>query len=348
MRVALVAVVTVAVVAAAVPVAVANGDDVDRLDSPASNGDLAGTHGDHVVVRPQVSSDGRVVVETVSTLAPSFVVLRTDDDGQPGAPVGHAAVTGGAELTSVPVDIDDQTWEFWAGNRTLWAVIHRDDGDGEFDPATDESVARRSFSGKTSFTLRRSQSGEARVLARQFEPQVVRDGRITVRRVDLPTRGHLVATSRDGSQILGTRALDAGRHANVTVELDESFVAEQQHQFRVRLVAYRDDGDGEFGDLDAPVMAGGERVASELVVDVPDDDTATGDGSSPQMASPTASPTPPGDETQSSTAPGQPQRTTTAAETSETGAGFGASVALGAILLAVLCVLALTTYHRRK
>jgi len=310
----------------------------------------AGTHGDHVSVDAQATSDGTVVVETVSAVGPSFVVITTVDAGEAGEPVGNATVPAASFRRNVAVRIDDDAWAGWTGNRTFRAVLYRDDGDGRFDPASDVSLATRNPAAETEFALGRTDSGADRVLARVFNSQRLREGRLTARRVDLSRSGYLVATSIDGDRVIGTRALDAGTHENVTVALNESFVAEQRREFRVRLLAYRDDGDGRFGAGDRPVTVGGERVATSMVVQRPEtgaDGTVTttrplvitptpgattGTAPDPPTAVPTASPTPSGTDVQS------PTGTTTTA-TSASGAGFGVAGSLFALLV-VLVVLA--------
>ena len=305
----------------------------------------AATHGDHVSVDAQATSDGTVVVETVSAVGPSFVVLTTADADEAGEPVGNATVPAASFRRNVAVTLTDDAWAGWTGNRTFRAVLYRDDGDGRFAPDSDVSIATRNPAAEAEFALGRTDSGADRVLARVFNSQRLREGRLTARRVDLSQSGYLVATSLDGDRVLGTRALDAGTHENVTVALNESFVAEQRREFRVRLLAYHDDGDGRFGAGDRPVTVGGERVATSMVVQRPEtgaDGTVTttrplvitptpGAGTrtatGPPTAVPTATPTPSGTDVQSPTA-------TTTTETSASGPGFGVTGALFALLVA--------------
>jgi len=227
-----------------------------------------GMHGTHVDVDPQISSDGTVVVETLSMLRPGFVVLRADDDGSPGDPVGHARVRGFGYQADVPVAVDDGTWDDWTGNRTLWAVLHRDDGDGQFDPDSDPAMTVRNPAARAQFSLQKSASGAARVLGTGRQARPLSDGAVTLPRVVLPASGHLVVESIDGDETIGTRALDADSHANVSVALNDSFVADQPDRFRVRAVVYRDDGavDGALDADDRPVTVAGESVATDVVV----------------------------------------------------------------------------------
>jgi hypothetical protein len=307
---------------------------------------VGATHGDHVSVDAQATSDGRVVVETVSAVGPSFVVLRRDDGGRPGDPVGHTSVPAASFRTDVAVGIGERTWTNWSGTRRLWAVLHRDDGDGTFDPESDPSMAGRNPAAEASFTLRQSDGGADRVLARVFGSQRLRDGRLTVRRVDLSRPGFVVATSIENERVVGTRALEAGTHRNVTVALNETFLADQRRDFRVRLVAYHDDGDGRFGTGDRPVTTGAGPVATTLVAERPaTGDTGTVTTTQPPVVTPspgttgtdpsTATPAPAPDST--------PTRATTTSlaratdSTSANGPGFGVAVVLlGGLLLVVV------------
>jgi len=239
----------------------------------ASAAAAGGMHGTHVDVDPQVSSDGTVVVETLSMLRLGFVVLRADDGGSPGEPVGHARVPGIGYQAAVPVAVDNGTWDDWTGNRTLWAVLHRDDGDGQFDPDSDPAMTARNPAARARFALRKSASGAARVLGTGRQARPLTDGAVTLPRAALPQPGHLVVEPVDGGEPVGATALDAGGHANVTVALNDSFVAAQPDRFRARAVVYRDNGEAE-GALDAgdrPVAVAGEPVATVVVVRTDED-----------------------------------------------------------------------------
>ncbi|WP_123539328.1 DUF7282 domain-containing protein [Halosimplex salinum] len=230
----------------------------------------AGAHGNHVAVDSQVTSDGTVVVETVSSPTPGFVVLRADDGGRPGDPLGNEYVgrtPNQTFLADVPIRIDPSTWDEWAGNRTIWAVLHGDaNGNEAFDYGADLAMTDINPAASTRFTVGKGDSTEARVLAAAFDPLPVTDGAVTLRRVDLPVAGHVAVRPVGQNETVGSRSLDAGTHRNVTVSLDESFLAEQERDFRVRVVAHRDDGDGTFGPDDPPITAGGDPVGTYLSV----------------------------------------------------------------------------------
>jgi len=311
-----------------------------------------GMHGTHVDVDTQISSDGTVMVETLSTLRPGFVVLRADDGGSPGDPIGHARVLGTGYQSAVPVAVDDATWDGWSGNRTLWAVLHRDDGDGQFDPASDPAMTARNPAARAQFTLRRSASGDARVLGTGPQALPLSDGAVTFPRVDLPAAGHLVVEPIDGGEPVGTTPLDAGSHANVTVALNDSFVADQQDRFRVRAVAYRDNGevDGALDAGDHPVTVAGDPVATVVVVRSGDDagvvvltpeptGTDASDPGAPGASDGAATDGPPTD--------GPPTDGPTATA-SATGPGFVAFGAVGALALLAATLLAVRRVRQTR
>jgi len=309
---------------------------------PAGPAD-AGLHGNHVAVGTQVSADGTVIAGEAATLAPGFLVLRNDDGDRPGEPLGHTALTGATIRTDVSVAVDDDVWADWSGTRTLWAVVHLDDGDGEFDPAADPSAADRYPSASRQFRLERGDA-PVRILARQTDAVALRNGTLTVRRVDLAADGYVVAHPLDDDHAVGARALPAGSHRNVSLDLDESFVADRDRRFRVHLVAYRGDGDAEFDDDDRPVSVGGGRVETVVVVrrveggrtteplvvtPSPKPGTSGADSTPAGSAGPA---TVAGEETSGAGPTAPTGGTNTDADADGVGRGFGVAVAVGAIL----------------
>ena len=316
-------------------------------------------HGNHVTADSQITDDGTVIVETVSSMTPGFVVLRADDGGRPGEPLGNASVARTPNmsfLTSVSVALDSNAWADWDGNRTVWVVLHDDiDGDGEFDFGTDLSMAGRSPTASTEITVGRGDRGAARVLAGAFDAQDLADGALTVRRVDLPAAGHVVVRPLGSNRTIGTQSLPAGSHSNVTVALDESFLADRDRDFRVRVTAYRDTGDGTFGPEDRPLSTGNQTVATALsvapgngsddgpVINTPtvtsepdpsptEETTATPAGTA-TTDDPTTGPTDAADGRESGTAG------TSADGSAGSGPGFGVGIALGAMLTALAALL---------
>jgi len=259
-RVALAALLAVALVASASPVA---------------------GHGNHVEVDSQRSADGTVVVEAVRPLTDGFVVLhRAADGGKVGEPVGHARVeVADGFRQGVPVQMDERAWADWPEDGRLWVVFHADtDGDGEFDPGTDERASAFGADTGQAVTVAKSDRA-ASVVAERDRAQQTASATATVSRVELPEDGHLVLHTDSGtdSRVVGTRALDAGGHEDVTVDFDPSAFPENRSTVGLYARLYTDDGDGEFGDGDSPVRAGDSPVSSYFLVWQVEEASATTD-----------------------------------------------------------------------
>ncbi len=79
----------------------------------------------------RLENDGSVEVEGYLN-EPGYIVLHTDDGGQPGEIVSTSDLLEGEFDTSVPLNMTG----------TFWAVLHYDDGDGEFTASADSPVMR--------------------------------------------------------------------------------------------------------------------------------------------------------------------------------------------------------------
>ncbi|MFC6733177.1 hypothetical protein ACFQH3_04165 [Haladaptatus sp. GCM10025707] len=136
--------------------AVLHEDNGDGTFDPETDGELQGFGGaaaTPITVRKGAGSvavaasgfsvkeaqNGTVFLPQITTSQSSFVVLKTNTNGQPGTIVGHTALEAGTTTNvSVAVDLayyDDQQAQF-----LLWATVYADDGDGTFDPETDRLV----------------------------------------------------------------------------------------------------------------------------------------------------------------------------------------------------------------
>lgn len=81
-----------------------------------------------------LSADGRLPVAAVALPARGHVVVHDATNGTVGPALGHRTLDAGHHRdVLIPVGGD-------AGNRSVAVAIHRDDGDGQFDPATDRVV----------------------------------------------------------------------------------------------------------------------------------------------------------------------------------------------------------------
>lgn len=312
---------------------------------------LVSAHVNDVRADPQVSADGTVVVETVFIGADGWVVLHAANGSGPGEPIGHAAVSSeGGLKEDVRVRISPEEWQTWSGNRTVWAVLHADDGDGQFEPGDDEVIEQFEEPAAHRFAVRRGDS-PAYVTARGFAPETTDDATVTIRAVALPGDGHVVVRNATGDgpgEVVGATALPAGTSRNVSVELDDAFFRSREGSFALRAVAYTDDGDGTFDEGDAPIRVGERLVQTRFGVEKTDGPTPTGTSDSHDDHEHTHSPTPTGAST--TTPPTTAQSGTTAgdhtsaspanspADSPADAPGFGAAVAVAAVLLTLVAV----------
>jgi hypothetical protein len=223
-------------------------------------------HGNHATANAQVSADGTVRLEEVFLAQDGFLVLHRDDGGQPGAVIGHRPIDGGL-YTDVSVRVDPAVWQNVSGNVTLWATVHASNGDGQFRPGDDpllywfgEPAGDRITVGK--------RDGAVAVLTRGGG--ALESGQLPVTRVVFGQRGHLVVHAAGDSddslgRVVGHRTLPAGNHSDVRVPVSIPAPSGNETR-RLRVVAYRDDGDGRFDDGDAPVRVAGDPVESTYLL----------------------------------------------------------------------------------
>lgn len=223
-------------------------------------GALVGAHGNHVDANPQVVADDGLMIESTFVTQDAHLVVHRNDDGEPGEIIGSVSVADGFHK-NVRIALDSPP----AGETTLWVVLHEDDGDGEFEP--DEDPAMESF-GSVAGTQVAVTPGDRAVYisAPSQTSQSVDDGSVRVERVAAPEDGHVVLRQiEDGEPgaVVGSAPVSAGTNENVTVEMNDSFVADQRQYFGVVAQLTTDDGDGEYGGEPA-VTVGGEAVSTRL------------------------------------------------------------------------------------
>lgn len=227
-------------------------------------------HVNDVGVDSQVSADGTVVVETAFIGTDGFVVLHEVNGSDTGEPIGHAPVSEeGGLKQDITVDVEAGTWRNWSGDRRVWAVLHADDGDGEFEPADDEMLEQFGDPVGEWFTLERGDAA-AYVTAREFAAQPTDDGTVRIRAAALPSDGHVVLRRDAGDapgEFVGSTNLSAGTTRNVTVALDEEFFRAQEGSFTLYASLYPRDGDGSVDQDDRPFQAGSDAVATRFGVE---------------------------------------------------------------------------------
>ncbi|MCG1002832.1 MULTISPECIES: PGF-CTERM sorting domain-containing protein [Halobacterium] len=310
-RAALAALLALALVASATPVA---------------------AHGNHVEVDSQHSADGTVVVEAVRPLTDGFVVLhRATDDGDIGAPVGHTRVDfEDAFQQNVPVEMDADVWADWPANGSLWVVFHADrNQNGEFDPGVDERASAFGASTGQSVTLEKSDE-PASVVAERAQAQQTATATATVDSVVLPEDGFVVLRTDSGTdgRVVGTKALTAGATENVSVDIDPSVFSENQSTVGLYAQLYTDNGDGEFSANDSLVRAGDSPVSTYFLVWQVDEVSTP---SEPVVRTPTSD-----DGVVTPTATATDAEDATTGESGSAVPGFGVVVALVALTLAAL------------
>lgn len=224
----------------------------------------------HLSADPQVSPDGRVVLESAYATEDGFLVLYRDWDGTTGEVVGvrpFSATT--RDVTEVEATVEEDVWSSFPGNATLTAVLHADsDGDGRFDPEIDAALSSFGRATQATFTVREG-SAPVYVSAAGLGPQRASET-ATIREVALASDGHLVlraSVGGDPATVVGSVPLEAGVHRNVTVPLNSSYVTARNDTFAVFAMAYTGDGDGRLDDDDRPVRAGEAFVATRFSID---------------------------------------------------------------------------------
>lgn len=87
-----------------------------------------------------VSGSEIVIAESVILQSPGYVVIHLDDEGRPGAVVGNSELLDEGQHENVDVEIVSELAE----GEIIYAMLHRDDGDGEYEfpgddlPVTDD------------------------------------------------------------------------------------------------------------------------------------------------------------------------------------------------------------------
>ena len=137
-------------------------------------------HGNYVSADPQLSADGTVRIELAVVLTDGFLVIRADDDGAPGEPVGHREFEG-AIRHDYRVELEERYWANVSAAEPLWVVLHRDDGDGRFELGEDPVETTGGRQVRDRFALGRSDAGPVNVIAERDVPQETDRNRVTVR-----------------------------------------------------------------------------------------------------------------------------------------------------------------------
>jgi hypothetical protein len=301
----------------------------------------AAAHTNNVEADAQLSADGTLVVEWEFITVDGYLVVRADDGGEPGEPIGHTPLEGGSGFnTDATVAIDDTEWDAQSGSRDLWVTLHREAAGQGFDPEEDPVLRTFGEPARSQLTVEGADAS-ARLTAQGFSPQETTNGTVSVRHVELPEDGYVVAHTVSGTipsnvpanetgDIVGTTQVSAGTHGNVTVELDENFVNSSGDRAVLKTVLYR--GSGPFDPETAEMMTAGDTpIGSALTVDFVSTDETT----------PTATVSESDIITTATPDAMTPTATATSSDTADDGTGVG-------IVSAVLAVLMTAVLRRRS
>ncbi len=80
---------------------------------------------------------GQIAIGFVVLEKPGFVVIHEEKGGKPGAILGVSNLIGSGETNNFPPILLSRTAR---DGETLFAMLHRDDGDSAFNPAKDAPV----------------------------------------------------------------------------------------------------------------------------------------------------------------------------------------------------------------
>jgi putative cell wall-binding protein/plastocyanin len=124
------------------------GDDEDEMgdDDESSPAPMVETEDQ------DVEDDGTVEVEGYLN-EPGYVVIHRDDNGQPGSIVGTSGLLEGEFDADVAVGMN--------ASGTYWAMLHYDDGDGEFSASADAPVTRLNRTVQQRFSVSADQDDDA-------------------------------------------------------------------------------------------------------------------------------------------------------------------------------------------
>ncbi|WP_134671859.1 DUF7282 domain-containing protein [Halorussus marinus] len=230
---------------------------------------IATAHGNHLSADAQLSSDGTVVVENLFFQNGGYLAVRADDGESPGRVLGYERL-GAGYRSAVSVTADAEYWAEQTNATTVWATLHRDDGDGEFEPNGDDDLFRSfgSFAG-TQISVGKTDDGRSYVVAASASgARQATDGpTVAIENASLAEPGylaiHAVEDDYSPGDVVGHVRLEPGVHQNVTVEIDESFYESLDERYRLYAMIHADDGDGEFDpEADEAVTVGDATVGS--------------------------------------------------------------------------------------
>jgi hypothetical protein len=180
-----------------------------------------------VTFQDQDSDGTSVVVASVTLSADGFIAVHADNNGSPGAVIGHSDLLPAGDSTDVTVTLDEAITE----SATLWPMAHIDmDRDGEYTFVPPDNAI--DVPGQTADGMVAVIPVVINVLPPTAPSALAADAQssdgtsIVIASVTLPAQGFIaVHSDADGSPgaVIGhSDLLPAGDSTDVTVTLDEA------------------------------------------------------------------------------------------------------------------------------
>jgi hypothetical protein len=218
-----------------------------------------------ISVRNQpLSEEGLLVIDSVISTDPGWVVLFTDDNGLPDSELGFAAVPAG-ESASINITLDPR-----AATPILHARLHVDAGErGDFEyPGSDRPVESASGEVIETFTV---EFEMPLPLIEVTDQDISLDGIVNIDEVFALEPDWLVIHNlEDGviGRVIGQTPIDEGRSTNLQVPI-------RWRDATAELVAMLHKDQERPGGFDTandlPVLSGNEPVTTEFEVQLPPD-----------------------------------------------------------------------------
>lgn len=241
-------------------------------------------------VDPQITDGANVTVSRVNANESLWVVIHADENGTFGEVLGNSELLD--EGLQVGVDIEVDLQAAMGDNQTvrLHAMLHHDDGDGEYEfpdsdqPMTDEGgdIIVHPFN----VSVEDKQAVVANGIA-EFEEDEddggvldLDDTEITVELARLAQDGYVVLHRDDAGkpgQVVGqTDLLEAGEHEDVDIQVNQTLFSVDGASATLWAMIHFDDGDGVyvFPGPDQPVTVGDTPVMTPFPVQAEDEDGA--------------------------------------------------------------------------
>ncbi|MFQ3319822.1 MAG: hypothetical protein ACI80F_001895 [Natronomonas sp.] len=245
----------------------------------------AAAHTNDAEADAQLSENGTLLLEWEFSEINGWLVVRADNNGEPGEPLGARRVDAETAFqTDTTVQIDKEAWGEQTGSREIWVNLHREEGGEGFDLEDDPLVTAFGNPAGSQLTVEKA-NRTAHVSAQDFGAQQTTNNTVTVRRVVMPENGYLAihdsgaeipgnAVDGDIGAAVGTTELSAGVHENVTVELDPGYVADGAESRIVQAVLYRGEESFDAASTER-VMAGDATINTAFGVEFLRDGTPT-------------------------------------------------------------------------